>query len=181
MKILSFITDSTLVRGSLVALLFSFGMQNRLFAPPATPVPTYYGEVFDPALSPAPDVGSMIDIQEGPTTDTIVDYDIITPDGDLTPQNSEISSGGSFPASSFFDIFTDITIQPIVITPTNGPLIGDPMIIDLGTDGSISDPLGGFSSTGVWSLPDHSATWMLLLAGMGLLRLGTWNRRFRRT
>lgn len=174
MKILSFINNNVVVRGLLVAALFSFGLQNRLFAPPAIPVPTYYGEALGDYGA-----GSFIDIYLSMPTDTIGDYDIMTPDGDLTPQNSEITSGGSFPASSFFDIFTDISIDPITILPTNGPYNGDPVTVDLGTAGSITDSTGGVSD-GVWSLPDHSDTWLLLLLGVGVLRLGAWGRRFRK-
>ena len=143
-------------------------METRSPAPPATPIPTYY----DPLLTDF-GAGTVLDlVPDGSGGLTIDDWNIPTPDGDLTPANSQITSGGDFPAHSFFDVFTDITLDPIILQETNGPRLGSYWDLELGpVGGTITDPDGG-SSRGSWNLPDHTPTWLLLIAAMAVLRVG---------
>lgn len=169
MKTIHLLFGCRLLRIFTAAGLFTFGLELRLPAPPATPVPTYYGESFDFGTGATLD---LTPIASG-TEYEIEDWNIPTPDGTLTPSDSEITSGaGPYSVSSFFDIFTDIQLDPIIFQGTSGSYIGDDWTVELGPVGaSISDPDGGVSQ-GSWSIPDHSPTWLLLLAGAGVLCLG---------
>jgi hypothetical protein len=177
MKIMSIVAGSSLARIFTTAVLFTFGLETRLPAPPATPVPTYYGETFDFGT------GATLGLE---TVDSgndyeIDDWDIPTPDGTLTPADSQIvSGGGPFTITSFFDVFTEITLtpDPIQFEGTTPSTLSSYWDVEMGpVGGSITDPDGGVSE-GYWSIPDHTPTWLLLLAGAGVLCLGKKSRKF---
>jgi len=176
MKTSHFVLGGGLARTLVAAAMFTFGLETRLPAPPATPIPTYYfpengdfglGATFD--LVPDGSGGLEID-----------DWDIPTPDGTLTPADSTIISGGDFPARSFFDIFVDLNIPPPVVIQSQYdslPSYWDQEISAIPGDGSLSDPDGGISK-GYWITPDRTPTWLLLIAGAGVLCLGRRSRKF---
>jgi len=178
MKSLYIAFDSGLLRTLVVAALFTFGLENRLPAPPATPIPTYYlPENGDFGLGASFDL-----VPDGSGGLEIDDWSIPTPDGTLTPADSTLVSGGDFPAQSFFDIFTDLTLPlppPVVIEyPYNNlPSYWDQEISAIPGDGSITGP-GSLDSAGRWSLPDNSPTWLLLVIGGGVLCVGKRSRKF---
>src|SRR5271157_4429882 len=167
MKLISLITESSLVRLLAVGALFTFGLETRLPAPQSV----------DAFYIPNPgDFGAGATLELGPDGTgglQINNWNIPTPVGTLTPGNSQITSGGDFPAQSFFDIFVDLTIPPpVIIEGTNGPPLGsywNEEVAALPGSGSIGDASLGDTSVGHWIVPDHSPTWLLLLAGAGVL------------
>jgi hypothetical protein len=176
MKIMNFITGSSLLRFSTAAVLFTFGLETRMPAPPATPVPTYYGENFGDFGTG--DLLHLTPVDAGADYE-ITDWDIATPDGTLTPADSTITSGaGPYTINSFFDIFTDLQLDPIIFEGTTPPTISSYWDVEMGpVGGSITDPDGGVSK-GSWRIPDHTPTWLLLMAGAGVLCLGRKSRKF---
>lgn len=164
MKTLNYLTGSSVVRGIVLSALFTFGMQMRLPAPFAGPG----GLGVDLTGSPS----GFFDLTNNGTTVTVTDYDIQTPDGTLTPSDSQITSGNDFPAQSFFDVFTDINLPPVdvQIQGDTGPIDGEHWNIYVGPNGSIGEP-DESQLPAAWTLPDHSQTWLLLFAGVALLRL----------
>ena len=176
MKTLRYIVGGGLLRALAASVLLTFGLETRLPSPPATPVPTYYlpdngdfglGATFD--LVPDGSGGLEID-----------DWSIPTPDGTLTPADSTLISGGDFPAQSFFDIFTDLTIPPPVVIEypyENLPSYWDQEISAIPGDGSIAGP-SSLDSVGQWTIPDNSPTWLLLMVSGGVLGVGGRTRKF---
>lgn len=174
MKTMSFFIGSGVLRTFAAAVLFTVGSEVRSPAPPATPVPTYYW----------PDngdfgAGAVLDlVPDGSGGLEVDDWSIPTPDGTLTPSNSEITSGGDFPARSFFDVFVDLTIPPpITIESTNGiPSYWNEEVSPINGTGDITGPNGDVSA-GFWSVPDRTPTWLLLVLGAGVLCVGRRSRK----
>jgi hypothetical protein len=171
MKMIHFLNSGSFTKLVLAAGLVTFGLETRLPAPPATPVPTYYSEDFGG--------GSFLDlvpIDLGADYE-VGDWDIATPDGELTPFDSIIASGGDFTVPYFDNLYAGDFLDAITFDGT-GPYTGEEWLVELGPVGaSIADPDGGVSR-GSWSIPDRTPTWLLLIAGAGVLCVGRKSRKF---
>jgi hypothetical protein len=154
----------------LLGAILVLGLQQRLPAPPATPVPTYYEfEPLIPDLLPPP----VITVEEtnngGTYSGEITDWSIPTPDGTLTPGNSTLAD---------IDFMLSPTLIPLDDLNFTGP--GGSYSIDVGPSGGSLNYPGG-SIAGAWSVPDDSnAVLTLSLAAAAILGCNAVSRKNRK-
>jgi hypothetical protein len=190
MKTLSTFSNRTRMPVSVVASLFCLILQHSMYAPPATPTPTYYGETFInpgdlPGVYLQQDNGSQLDYDaalSSPGLAELDNWDFNTPLGSFNPTDSTltgesygtpgIDSNPSDPAyglPSFMTSPTQIPLEQLDFEGT-GPLIGDFLTVTMGGYGngagsiSVTDSHGNSStSTGTWVVSDNSNSLAMLL------------------
>lgn len=161
-----------------------------MYAPPATPVPSYYGETFTnpgglPDVHLSTDDGSQLDydaVPGNPLLDQLDNWDIHTPLGSFNATDSTLTSESygtpgldpnpldpAYGLPSFMVSPTEIPLEDLNFEGT-GPLAGSFLSLIMGDYGNgagsitVTDSQGGTeTSTGVWGVPENSNTLALLL------------------
>jgi hypothetical protein len=142
----------------IVTSLLCLSAQNRLFAPPATPTPTYYG------LGGPDDFGTgafleFAPVPGDPGEDELSDWLIPTPDGSITPSDST-------PVSGYMLSPTLIPLDQLNFNGT-GSEAGNSWAVNLGGElpgtGTITESGANPEvSDGTWTAPDSSSTFTLM-------------------
>ena len=173
MKILSALVGQTKIPVSVVVSLLCLSVQHKLFAPPATPTPTYYAD----GLGDPFGTGSFLafaPVPGDPGEYELNDWDLITPDGDITPSDSTLSGATIGTGPGYFLSDTQIPLDDLNFSGT-GSEAGSSWNVNLGGEVPDAGTIGESGanpgiSDGTWAAPDSSNT--LALTVFAFIALG---------